>query len=121
LKEDLLSGPPFQTARLPVAPSEVHIESIGVNALDRRRVDTAVDLTPSREPVNVEMVIVGPDDDELCSILLVENRDWALDRMMHLRQDARPGTHTLHVGVFFEGELMTRAARTFAFPEPEPG
>lgn len=99
-----------------VPPTGVRVESIGVQAIDLRRVDVAVDLTPSRSAVDVEMVIVGPADDELCSIFLVANREPALDRIMHLRRDAEPGEHTLHVGVFHEGELVARAARTFAFP-----
>jgi hypothetical protein len=109
----------FFADRAPVPVTEIRIESVGVNALDRRRVDVAVDLSPCREPVTVEMVIVGPDDDELCSILLVENREWMLDRIMHLRRDAGPGEHTLHVGVFYEKELVARAAKTFTFPSPE--
>jgi hypothetical protein len=111
----------FFQARPPVPVAEVRIESMGVNALDQRRVDVAVDLTPCLEPVTVEMVIVGPRGDELCSIVLVQNRDWMVDKVMHLRQDAGPGEHTLHVGVFRDDELMTRAARTFAFPAPGPG
>jgi hypothetical protein len=93
----------------------MRIESVGVRALDRRRVDVAVDLTPFREPVDVEMVIVGPKDDELCNILLVQNREWMLDKTMHLRQDAEAGVHTLHVGVFHEDQLLTRTARRFTF------
>jgi hypothetical protein len=62
------------------------------------------------------MVIVGPNDDELCSIRLVGFHQSTVDRVMHLRQDAQPGPHTLHVGVFYEGELVARAARRFAFP-----
>jgi hypothetical protein len=110
---------PLSASRLPVPPPEVRVESVGVNALDRRRVDVALDLTPCREPVNVEFVIVGPGDDELCSILLVHNRDWELDRIMHLRQDAESGEHALHVGVFFEEKLVARASRAFTFPPPE--
>jgi hypothetical protein len=102
-----------------VPPAEVHIEGIGVNPLDRRRVDVAVDLTPCQQPVTVEMVIVGPRDDELCSIVLVQNRDWMLDKIMHLRHDAEEGEYTLHVGVFYEDELVTRAAKSFAFPPRE--
>ena len=64
---------PFSRRRAPVPASEVCIESVGVNALDRRRVDVAVDLTPCLEPLDVEMVVVGPLDDELCSTLLVQN------------------------------------------------
>lgn len=105
----------FDMNRAPVPPAEIRIESVGVNALDRRRVDVAVDLTPCREPVDIEMVIVGPKDDELCSILLVRNREWILDKVMHLRQDAQSGVHTLHVGVFYEDELLTRTARRFTF------
>jgi hypothetical protein len=75
-----------------------------------------VDLTPCRAAVDVEMVIVGPSDEELCSTMLVGNRQSAVDKIMHLRQDARPGQHTLHVGVFYEGDLVARAARAFAFP-----
>jgi hypothetical protein len=100
-----------------VPAEQVQIESLGVNPLDLRRVDVAVDLTPPLEPVDVELVIVGPGDNELCSILLVQNREWELDKVMHLRQDAEAGEHTLHVGIFFENELVTRAARRFTMPE----
>jgi hypothetical protein len=89
---------------------------VGVNALDLRRVDVAIDLTRCREPLDVEMVIVGPDDDELCCIRLIGNRQTMLDKIMHLRQDARPGEHILHIGVFHDKELVARAARRFVFP-----
>ena len=105
----------LDTNRAPVPSAEIRIESVGVRALDWRRVDVAVDLTPFQEPVDIEMVIVGPKDDELCSILLVQNREWMLDKIMHLRQDAEAGVHTLHVGVFYEDELLTRTARRFTF------
>ena len=100
----------------PVRPEQVQVQGIGVNPLDRRRVDVAVDFTPCAEAVTVEMVIVGPDDDELCSAVLVQSRACTADRILHLRQDAQPGEHVLHVGVFFEGELVARAARRFSFP-----
>ena len=100
----------------PVQPHEMRVLSVGVNPLDMRRVDVAVDLTPCNESVKVEMVIVGPDDDELSSLLLVESRAWMIDKIMHLRKDAQPGEYVLHVGVFYENELVTRAARRFAFP-----
>jgi hypothetical protein len=103
----------------PVPVAEIRIEGVGVNPMDRRRVDVAVDLMPCQQAVNVELVIVGPDDDELCSTLLVHNRDWELDKIMHLRQDAEPGEHVLHVGVFFEEKLVARASRAFTFPPPE--
>jgi hypothetical protein len=103
-----------------VAPADIQIESVGVNPLDRRRVDVAVDLTPCREAVDIELVIVGPDDAELCSTLLIQNRQWMLDKVLHLRQDAEPGAHTLHIGVFHDEALVTRAARTFRFPVPGP-
>lgn len=114
-----MSQAPFFADRVPVPPSDVRIESVGVNALDRRRVDVAVDLTPCQEPLNLEMVIVGPNDDELSSILLVQNREWMLDRIVHLRQDAQAGEHTLHVGVFHDDVLVARAARRFIFPLAE--
>ncbi len=101
---------------VPVRPEQVQVHSLGVHALDMRRVDVAVDITPCVEPVNVEMVIVGPGDEELCSVLLIDNRDWILDKIVHLRQDAQPGEHVLHVGVFFEDHLVARAARRFVFP-----
>lgn len=101
----------------PVSPGDIRVESVGVRAIDLRRVDVAVDLTPCPEAVDVEMVIVGPDDDELSCIRLVANRQATLDRIMHLRQDAQPGQHTLHVGVFYDGGLVTRAARAFSFPQ----
>lgn len=102
-------------AEVPVLPGEIQVQSIGLHALDMRRVDVAVDLTPCTEPVTVEIVIVGPEGDELCSVLLIDNRERTLDKIMHLRQDAQPGEHVLHVGVFSEGNLVARAARRFAF------
>jgi hypothetical protein len=109
----------FFADRAPVPPTEMRIESVGVRPLDRRRVDVAVDLTPCRQSVTVEMVIVGPGDDELACITLVHNRQWELDKIMHLRHDAQPGEHTLHIGVFFEGNLVARAAKRFSFAPPE--
>ncbi len=114
-----LSQSSFSTNPALVSPTEMRIESVGVNPLDLRRVDVAVDLTPCREPVNVEMVIVGPDDAELCSILLIQNSEWALDKILHLRQDAQPGGHTLHVGVFYENGLVAQTARCFTFSPAE--
>ncbi len=108
---------PLDAGRAPVLPAEIRVEGIGVNALDPRRVDIAVDLTPCLQPVDVELVIVGPADEELCCVWLVQNRDHTLDKVMHLRQDPQPGEHTLHVGVFHEEELVARAARRFAFPQ----
>ena len=67
----------------------------------------------------MEMVIVGPYDDELSSITLIDNREPALDKVMHLREDAQPGDHILHVGLFHEDELVARAAREFGFPTSE--
>jgi len=101
----------------PRPASEVEIESVGVNPLDLRRVDVAVDLTPYLGAVDIAMAIVGPNEDELCSIKLVHNRDPMLDRIMHLRQDAQPGEHILHIGVFVEEDLIARTARSFRFPQ----
>ena len=114
-----MSNDPFSPRRAPVPASEVRIESVGVNALDPRRVDVAVDLTPCLESLDVEIVVVGPDDDELCSTRLVQNREWMLDRILHLRRDAEAGDHVLHVGVFREKVLLTRAMKTFLFPSSE--
>ena len=102
-------------------PEEVQIEGIGLNPLDRRRVDVAVDLTPFRGAVRVEMAIVGPDDREVCSTTLLQNRDPMLDKILHLRQDAAPGAYVLHVGIFVEEALVAHQARRFAFPPVEAG
>jgi hypothetical protein len=107
--------------RSPVQPEQIQIESVGVNPLDQRRVDVAVDLTPCLRPVDVELVIVAPDDKEVASSLLLGNRQWMLDKVLHLRQDAGPGEYILHIGVFYEKELVTRAARRFSFPPHESG
>lgn len=106
----------FFADRAPVPPAQVRIESVGLKPLDRRRVDVAADLTPCLEPLTVELVIVGPDDTELCSVRLLENRQWEIDKVLHLRQDAQPGAHILHVGVFAGEDLVARAARSFRFP-----
>jgi len=52
-------------------------------------------------------------------VTLVQSRECMVDKIMHLRQDAQPGEHVLHVGVFFEDELVARGARRFAFPPSE--
>jgi hypothetical protein len=109
----------FFGGQAPVPASLIQIESVGVNPIDRRRVDVAVDITPCREPLRVELVIVGPDDEELCSTVLLENREWQVDKILHLRRDAQPGEHILHVGVFRDDELIVRAARSFAFTPPD--
>lgn len=110
-----MSQNPFSSHARRVPLEELQIESVGVNFLDQRRIDVAVDLTPCTQAVEVELVVLGPQDDELSSVLLVQNRTWMLDKIMHLRQDAVPGEYVLHVGVFHENELVTRAARRFAF------
>jgi len=102
-----------------VPPEEIEITGVGLNALDRHRVDVAVDLTPFLEPVRVEMVIVAPEDKEVCSTSIVHNRDWMIDKMLHLKRDAGPGEHVLHVGDFHEDELVAHAARRFVFPAVE--
>lgn len=104
----------------PVPAADARIESVGLRALDRRRVDVAVDLTPCLEPVDVELVIVGPDDDEVCCTRLIQNRQPMLDRVLHLRRDAQPGVHTLHVGLFLGDVLVDQASRPLVFHEPEP-
>ena len=113
--ENILSKNLSFAGRGPVPASEVRIEGVGVRHIDQRRVDVAVDLTPCLESITVRMAIVGPDDDEWASTAIVQNREPILDKVMHLRQDAGSGAHTLYVGVFHEDELLTRTARRFAF------
>lgn len=110
-----MSSSALSAERPPLPASEARIESVGINPLDRRRIDVAVDLSPCSEPLSVEMVVVGPEGEELCSILLVENRERMLDKVMHLRHDAEAGEYTLHVGVFFENKLVDRAERRFNY------
>lgn len=109
----------FLQGQRPVPPDEIEITGVGLNPLDGRRVDLAVDLTPFLEPVRVEVAIVAPDDEELCSTTIVHNRDWMIDKMLHLKRDAGPGEHVLHVGVFYGEELVAHAARRFVFPSGE--
>jgi hypothetical protein len=116
-----LSEKPIFQAPAPVPPDRIQVEGVGVNPLDGRRVDVAVDLTPCLKPVSVEMVIVAPDGSEVSCILLIDNREWMLDKIMHLRQGAGAGEYTLHVGLFYENELVARAAKRFAFPPASLG
>lgn len=110
-----MSRSPSPVERQPFPASGARIESVGINPLDRRRIDVAVDLSPCVEPLDVEIVIVGPDGEELCSILLVKYRESMLDKIMHLRRDADVGEYTLHVGIFFENRLVDRAERRFSY------
>jgi hypothetical protein len=111
----------FFADRAPVPASEARIEGVGVNPLDLRRVDVAVDLTPCREPVTVKMAVVGPDDEEWASAAVIQNREPMLDRILHLRRDAEPGDYTLHVGLFEGDDLVHHVAKQYAFPPPEQG
>jgi hypothetical protein len=98
----------------------MRIEEIGVNPLDHRRVDVAVDLSPCQQPVTVRMAIVGPDDEEWASTSLLQHREWALDRVLHLRRDAIPGDYILHVGIFDDETLVCREAKFFRYPASGP-
>ena len=101
---------------------EVRIESVGVCALDRCRVDVAVDLTPSAEGTRIEVVIEAPSGAELVSATVIDNRQTTLDRRLHVRRPPEPGTHTLHVGVFYHDALIDHVQKQFTFPPPdEPG
>ena len=106
----------FFAGRGPVPLAQVRIESVGVNPLDARRIDVAVDLTPCQQAMRLEMAIVGPDDQEWSSITVVHNREWTIDRIMHFRQDALPGEYCLHVGVFDDRDLVHHVARRFVVP-----
>jgi hypothetical protein len=104
-------------SRPPVPPEQARIECVGVNPLDSRRVDVAVDLTPCQEPLTVELVIVDSIGAELCCAVVVRGREWTLDKILHLRREAEPGEHVLHVGVFRGDLLLDHAVRRFCFPE----
>jgi hypothetical protein len=119
--EKPLSQTLFFGARAPVPASEARIVSVGVNPLDRRRVDVAVDLTPCQEPVTVKLAIVGPDDEEWASTAVVQNREPELDRIVHLRRDAEPGEYILHVGLFCDEDLVHHVARRFSIRAPAAG
>ena len=114
-----MSTPQGSESTVQGAPGAARIECVGVRALDKRRVDVAVDLVLGPEPLSLEMVIVGPEGKELCSVQVIHNHQPALDKIMHLRADAQPGEHTLHVGLFREEELLDHAVRHFAFPAAE--
>jgi hypothetical protein len=103
----------------PVPPDEIEITGVGLNPLDLRRVDVAVDLTPFLDPVRVEFAIVDPDDDEVCSSTRVGQREPTIDAILHLRCDAVPGQHVLHVGVFHGDALVAHVARSFYFPQAQ--
>jgi hypothetical protein len=66
----------------------------------------------------VRMAIVGPDDEEWCSTAILNNRDWMLDRVLHLQRDAEPGEYTLHVGLFREQDLLYRSSKRYVYPPP---
>lgn len=117
----LVPGPGSPAVPGGEAPQEGRIDGVGVRALDRRRVDVAVDLAPHPGPLTVEMVIVGPADVELCSVVIVHSRERTLDKIMHLRSDAEPGEHMLHVELFCGERLLDHAIRRFSFPAADPG
>jgi len=83
-------------------------------------VDVAVDLTPSAEPVRVELAVEEPSGAELASMTMIDNCQPALDRRLHLRRPPEPGAHTLHVGVFCRDELIHHVQKRFSFSD-SPG
>ena len=106
--------------RQSVSGRQVRIESVGVCALDCRRVDVAVDLTPSPEGTRIELAIEEPSGAELVSATVIGNCQPVLDRRLHPRRHPEPGVHTLHVGVFYQDELIDHVQRQFTFPLPGP-
>ena len=114
--ESVLSQNYVAGNQMPVPASEARVEGIGVNPLDLRRVDVAVDLTSCREPLTVKMAIVGPDDEEWSSTAILQNRDSMLDRVLHLKRDAIDGEYTLHVGLFREEDLLYRTSKRYVYP-----
>ena len=105
---------------------EVRVESVGVcgrpadgvqaAVCPYGYVDVAVDLTPSAEPIRVELAVEEPGGAELVSMTLIDNRQPALDRRLHLRRPPEPGMHTLHVGLFYGDDLIDHVQRRFSFP-----
>jgi len=114
-----LSRDPFFGNQRMVPLAQARVESIGVNPLDARRIDVAVDLTPCQQSLRLEMAIVGPDDQEWSSITIVHNRQWMIDKIMHFRRDALPGEYVLHVGIFDDEELVHHALKRFVVPPPQ--
>jgi len=114
-----LTQNPFSIGHKPVPISQARVEGIGVNPLDARRIDVAVDLTPCQQTLRLEMAIVGPDDQEWSSITIVHNRQWLIDKIMHFRRDALPGEYVLHVGLFDDQELVHHARKRFVVPPPQ--
>lgn len=110
--------PSNPTQRRPVLGPEVRIESVGVYAPNRHRVDVAVDLTPSLDGIRLEIAVEEPSGAELVSMTLVDNRDRMVDRRLHLRRAPEPGVHVLHVGIFYQDELIHHVRQEFDFPEP---
>lgn len=109
----------FFAGRAPVPAAEARIQEVGVGPRDARRVDVAVDITPCFEALRVEFAIVGPDGAEWASATLLDNRDWELDKMLHLRRDAEPGAYILHVGLFHGEQLIHHLIKPYSYP-PEP-
>ena len=124
---------PSFVAGLRLVPGrEVRIESVGVCGLRADRgqaaicphgyVDVAVDLTPSVEPIRVELAVEEPSGAELVSMTMIDNRQAALDRRLHLRRPPEPAAHTLHVGLFYGDDLIDHVQRRFSFPtSPDEG
>ena len=94
--------------------SDVQIESVGVNAIDARRVDVAVKGAAELRCVHAEnahrVKTRGPRR---------TGRERGDGALAVTSGDAQPGAHILHVGVFLDDDLVARAARRFAFPTAE--
>jgi len=123
--------PPFphETGRRPVSGRQVRVESVGVCGHGPQPgqpvaglhgyVDVAVDLTPSCEPIHVELAVEQPSGAELVSLTMIDHCCPQLDRRLHLRRPPEPGVHTLHVGLFFQDELIDHVQKRFSFEPPE--
>jgi len=128
---DMSPVPSFPADRRLASGREVRIESVGVCGRQAEPaemavcphgyVDVAVDLTPSAEPVRVELAVEEPGGAELVSMTLIDNCQPALDRRLHLRRPPEPGVHTLHVGVFYGDDLVDHVQKRFSFAAPPGG
>jgi hypothetical protein len=89
-------------AEVPLPPEEVRIRELRVDPWDDgRRVRVYLELDPSQQRPNADLLIMDEDERILAATSIIESIDRKIELTMHLRSANPGGRYQLSATVFF--------------------
>ncbi len=121
LPPDLMSQFPdfkeFEGRPAELASDGLKIESVELHpAQDRRRVVVGIVTTPTHRRLDLEIVILAPDDTVAAETCIVESCSTHHSVTMHLRPSHPSLTYTVKVGLFCDQELLDHCQAELTWP-----